>query len=197
MTDFYDDAILDADRSVEEILTLLRTRGSFDRTLIIIYSDHAQGFRTNEPVPLLIRMPGATRRGRAGQAVQGIDLVPTILDVLGLQRRRWMAGQSLLREVPPCRPVFGAIAGPRMTVRQKDYTVPVEPFFSLGTVSLVRGHHWYTLDVDRSPPILAGGQIGLLPGASTTCAPLTAVEARSLIVNHLRAAGYVLPASYR
>jgi arylsulfatase A-like enzyme len=196
MPNFYDDAILDADRSVNEVVTRLRQRGTFERTLIIIYSDHAQGFRTDRPLPLLVRVPGALR-GRKGQTVQSIDIAPTILDVLGLRAPPWMTGQSLLRGVPPCRAVFGTMATARHRNEQRgDYTIPEPPFFSLGVVSLVQGRRWYFLQLDEAAPRISGGVIPVLPGAVADCAPVTAEQAQRLLVNHLRAARYEVPEPY-
>jgi arylsulfatase A-like enzyme len=197
MTDFYDDAILDADRSVDEIVTRLREHGTFERTLIIIYSDHTQGFRTDRPLPLLIRVPGALRRGRKGQTVQSIDIAPTILDVLGLRAPPWMMGQSLLRGVPPCRAVFGAMAAARHRDEHRgDYTLPEPPFFSLGAVSLVQGRRWFVLQLDQPAPVLSGGLIPVLPGAVADCAPVTAEEAKTLLGSQLRAGRYDVGETY-
>lgn len=196
MPNFYDDAILDADRSVNEVVTRLRQRGTFERTLIIIYSDHTQGFRTDGPLPLLVRVPGALR-GRKGQTVQSIDIAPTILDVLGLRPPPWMTGQSLLRGVPPCRAVFGTMATARQrNVQRGDFTIPEPPFFSLGVVSLVQGRRWYFLQLDEAAPRISGGVIPVLPGAVADCAPVTAEQAQRLLVNHLRAARYEVPEPY-
>jgi hypothetical protein len=195
MTDFYDDAIRDADRSIGEIVTLLRKRGRLDRTLVVIYSDHTQGFRTDRPLPLLIRLPDGKRRGRVGETVQTIDIAPTILDALGLQSAPWMTGQTLLRHIPACRTIFGAIAGSRIRFRGRDYTLPAPPFFSLGAVSVVRGSQWFFLNLQ--PPVLSGGEVALLPGAVANCTPLTTDEGRALLLNHLRTAGYELPDTFR
>jgi len=193
MPDYYDDAILDADRSIAEILGLLRTRGTLERTLVVIYSDHTQGFQTDRPVPLLVRLPGGTRHGRIGQTVQMIDIAPTILDALGLRPAPWMTGQSLLREIRPCRPVFGGMAAPRIQFQGRDYTTPGAPFFSLGSVSIVRGSQWFFLNLQ--PATLTGGELPLLPGAVAECASLTPHQAYALLLQHLRTAGYKLPAT--
>jgi hypothetical protein len=194
MRDFYDDAILDADRAIGEIIAQLRKRGTLDRTVIVIYSDHTQGFRTDRPVPLMIRLPGGTRRGRVGQTVQTIDIAPTILDALRLRPAPWMSGQSLLRNIPPCRIVYGAMAGARIQFQGRDYTTPGPPFFSLGVLSLVQGRQWFFLNL-QAPVALSGGQVPVLPGAVDSCSALSEDEARSLLLGHLRASGYQLPSS--
>src|SRR6187200_426874 len=182
MADFYDDAILEADESVGSIVELLRRRGVRDRTLTAAYSDHAQGSRTERPVPLIVRMPSGLRHGRIGQTVQIIDIAPTVLDALGLRLPSWMTGQSLLRAIPPCRRVFGAVATSRVQRIRGDYTIPAAPFFSLGAVSLIAGKGWFRLELDQKSPQMSGGAIPLLPGALAACEPLTSSEARAAIV---------------
>jgi arylsulfatase A-like enzyme len=192
MTDFYDDAIVEADESVGEIVQLLRVQGTFDRTLIIVYSDHPQNRRTIQTVPLLVRVPGLARHGRIGQTVQTVDIAPTVLDALGIAPPGWMTGQSLLVPVRPCRPVFGAIAAGRVQLwgHGDYYTVPTPPYFSLGAVSLVLGTQWFVLSLDSSTRALSGGAIAASEGALTTCDLLTPSEARDAIIDHLRTRGY-------
>ena len=194
MADFYDDAILEADTSIGELLALLRRRELMDRTLIVIYSDHAQASRTDRPVPLLVRMPDGSRHERVGQTVQSIDIAPTIVDALGLRPPDWMVGQSLLRVIPPCRRVFGALAAARVRALRADYTIPVPPFFSLGAISLVQGQQWFELGLNPSTPIISGA-IPPLPDALGSCEPLVPASARAAIVEHLNARGYQVPRS--
>lgn len=193
MTDFYDDAILDADRSIAAILSLLRQRAVFDDTLIVVYSDHAQGSRTDRAVPLLVRLPGGARRERVGQTVQSVDIAPTIVEALGLRVPGWMAGQSLLGHIPPCRRVFTAIAATtRLRFKGSDYALPVPPFFSLGALSLLQGSRSFVMSLEGRVPSLSGSVIPLLPGAIAACEPLTARAAREAIVDHLRVRGYAV-----
>jgi hypothetical protein len=192
MTDFYDDAILDADRSVGEIVQRLRMHGIFDRTLIIVYSDHPQSRRTTQAVPLLVRVPRTSRHGRIEQTVQSVDIAPTVLDALGIAPPEWMTGQSLLLPVRPCRRVFGAMAAGRVQLwgRGDYYTVPAPPYFSLGAVSLVLGKQWFVLSLDSSRPELSGGAISVSEGGLATCDLITPSEARDAIIDHLRTRGY-------
>jgi arylsulfatase A-like enzyme len=46
------------------------------------------GYRTRQqPVPLIIRLAQGSRQGRVDETVQTIDIAPTIVDALGLNRR--------------------------------------------------------------------------------------------------------------
>jgi arylsulfatase A-like enzyme len=196
MRAFYDDAILDADEYLREIVDLVKQRGVFDNTLLIVYSDHGAGFRTNVPVPLVIRLPGGARSGRLGVTAQMIDIAPTVLDVLGISAPRWMEGTSLVGDVPPCRPVFGAISTtPDVTHGVGMATNPVPPFYSLGVATLVRGNRWRYLKVDRNPPKAQGGRMPLLLGAEP-CEPFEPDEADRMLIEHLRSKRYRVPASF-
>jgi arylsulfatase A-like enzyme len=82
----------------------LRNRGLYDRALIILTSDHGEEFGEHNPqciyqnhghsvyeemirVPLIIKLPYQRYAGtRVSSAVRMIDLMPTILDVLGVGR---------------------------------------------------------------------------------------------------------------
>ncbi|MPZ21546.1 MAG: sulfatase-like hydrolase/transferase [Luteitalea sp.] len=196
MRDFYDDAILDADEYLREIVDLVKQRDAFDNMLLVVYSDHGAGFQTNIPLPLVIRLPGGVRSGRVGVTAQMIDIAPTVLDVLGIGAPRWMEGTSLVRDVPPCRPVFGAISTtPTVQHGAGIATDPVPPFYSLGVVTLVRGNRWRYLKVDRNPPKALGGRVPLLPGAEG-CKALEPEEATQMLIEHLRSKRYDVPASF-
>ena len=65
-------------------------------TLIVIFSDHPQKWKTYVRVPLLMRFPDASRTGVINQNVQLLDLAPTIIDWLGGAPPEWMQGLSLL-----------------------------------------------------------------------------------------------------
>ena len=112
----YDAAILDIDEILGSLLERLRGSGVLDRTLLVLTSDHGEslgehgylqhGPRVDEPVlhvPLLVRFPatsGHVQRGsRIAQLVRTVDILPTILDVLGLQAPGPLDGQSLLPAV--------------------------------------------------------------------------------------------------
>ena len=97
LVNLYDDEILYFDTMLRALIDRLRGSGVLDRSLLIVTSDHGEEFlehghvkhcrgvwNTLTHVPLLIRYPGSSGGSRITSAVQAIDLVPTILDVLGL-----------------------------------------------------------------------------------------------------------------
>lgn len=106
----YDGEIAYADELVGRLVAFLKTRGLYDRSLIIVLSDHGEGlgdhgelehgvFLYNETtrVPLVVRMPGGRGGGRrVASVVQHIDLVPTLLDLLGVSVPQDLRGRSLV-----------------------------------------------------------------------------------------------------
>ncbi len=97
----YAGGILSMDRWLGRLVDELRSRGLYDRTMIVFTSDHGEEFADHDPtrfhdyhghsafeeivrVPLIIKLPGQRHAGSRVEGVASmIDLMPTILDVLG------------------------------------------------------------------------------------------------------------------
>jgi choline-sulfatase len=107
---FYDESIRDSDNHLGAILGELEHLGLADRTLVIFSSDHGEEFFEHEGcahgltlyeevihVPLIMKHPLLIPAGlvSTGQ-VRVIDIAPTILDALELERPRQFKGVSLL-----------------------------------------------------------------------------------------------------
>jgi arylsulfatase A-like enzyme len=97
LVDLYDDEILYFDGQFERLVMSLREDGLLDRSLIVFTSDHGEEFLehghlghcrgvwdTLTRVPLFMRIPGRDAGGRVDTAVQLIDILPTLLDELGI-----------------------------------------------------------------------------------------------------------------
>ena len=94
----YDGEIARADEIVGTFVESLKRSGMYDKSLIILLSDHGEGlgdhgeeehgtflYREAIQVPLIVKFPKATFRGRSVAApVQLIDVVPTIFERLGV-----------------------------------------------------------------------------------------------------------------
>jgi len=106
----YDGCINYVDDMVARLVDRLRELGVYDRTMIIITSDHGEEFMDhgllghgNAPyevmvhVPLLIKFPESAYAGRrVGGLATTIDLMPTVLDVLEITPNDEVEGFSLL-----------------------------------------------------------------------------------------------------
>lgn len=114
----YDGAIAYMDACIQRILTRIDELGLSENTLVIINSDHGETLMDHEcyfdhhglydctlHVPLIMRLPGVLP---AGVRVPGYnlhqDLVPTILELAGIDTGRQFDGQSLLPLIRGERP---------------------------------------------------------------------------------------------
>src|SRR6185436_19048529 len=103
------------DDRVGELLEALRARGLLENTLVVVTSDHGEEFREHGGfghgqslhgellhVPLLMRLPGRLAAGtRLARGVSGLDVMPTILDIAGIEPHPDLQGRSLLPETQP------------------------------------------------------------------------------------------------
>ena len=97
------------DHALARLFAILDTLGLRDRTIVVVTSDHGEafgehgvrrhGFSLYEEelhVPLIWRAPGLIASGRRVQQLVGlVDVVPTLLDLLGIERTTWTSGLSL------------------------------------------------------------------------------------------------------
>jgi len=103
------------DKWVGEFVNFLKDKGLLDDTLLIWTSDHGEPLGRREHghgiirkarpwpyeelshIPLLVRHPEGIGAGRRIEAfVETVDIMPTILDFLGVEGPKWMHGKSLL-----------------------------------------------------------------------------------------------------
>lgn len=99
-----------ADAAIGVFVEELRARDLYDESLIVVYGDHdspnvetfsANGisYNPNSPeatrVPLIIKAPGQTMGTRTDTTATMLDIVPTILDLLGIKSSSPMFGESL------------------------------------------------------------------------------------------------------
>ena len=142
MTDFYDDAILQFDSNVNGILQGLADRNLLQETIVVIASDHGVKHATSKRVPLMFVVPDDDRRRRVSSNTQNLDIAPTLLDYLGIDRPGWMMGQSLVGKDPnPGRTLFTADRIHGIGVVARRQIIPshiVPPYFSLGSLSVIR-----------------------------------------------------------
>ncbi len=129
--DPYDGEVAAADAIVGRLLTELEALDAFDRALIILLADHGEGlgdhgedehgvflYRSTLQVPLIIKLPGGDRAGEeVDEPVQLIDVVPTVVDALGLEPDDRLTGRSLLDPAGSPgdrRPIFAETMFPRL-----------------------------------------------------------------------------------
>lgn len=106
----YDAAIRITDQALGSLLGTIDALGIADRTLLVVTSDHGEGFRPDLGrswhgrrlhddllhVPLILRFPGVLPAGERITELAGqLDLAPTILELLGVPPMPDMLGESM------------------------------------------------------------------------------------------------------
>ncbi len=109
-------------------LERLRQEGLYDRSIVILLSDHGEGlmehgerhhgvllYRWALHVPLLLKLPGGARAGTVVRTpVQLVDVVPTLTRLLKLPPGEGLPGRSLLDEGGPSRRIYAETWYPRI-----------------------------------------------------------------------------------
>jgi arylsulfatase A-like enzyme len=114
----YDGGIAFVDAEIGRIVARLRELGLFEDSMIIVTSDHGEAFgehgliehgvsvyQDQVHVPLLVKFPRSSQREVARDWVSGVDVLPTVLEVIGARPEADLQGRSLLR-LPATRPLL-------------------------------------------------------------------------------------------
>ena len=103
----YDDGIASVDRQLGRLFDYLRVSGLERDTIVVLTSDHGEMlgeggsfghnylFDENLQVPLIVAYPGAVPGARVPSQVRSIDILPTILDLAGVDPLTGIDGTSL------------------------------------------------------------------------------------------------------
>ena len=107
--DAYHGEVAAADAALEPLLRPILEQGRSGRTLVILTSDHGESlgehgeathgvfaYEATLRVPLVVYAPALFRPRVVSELVRHVDLVPTVLDVLGMERPADLSGRSLL-----------------------------------------------------------------------------------------------------
>jgi arylsulfatase A-like enzyme/tetratricopeptide (TPR) repeat protein len=133
----YDGEIATADAIVGRFLGALKSRGLYDRSIILLLSDHGEGlgdhgedehgifvYREAIRVPLFVKLPGQARAGqRVRTAVGLVDVVPTVASLLGEEAPKPLAGIALVRgggRPIPDRRIYSETLYPRLHLGWSD-----------------------------------------------------------------------------
>jgi arylsulfatase A-like enzyme len=142
----YDGEIAVTDKAIRDLLEGLRTRRLSDRTLIILLADHGEeffehaGFEHGHSlhgevvrVPLIFAWPGTIGGGRRlAQQVRLLDVMPTVLDLVGIPLPEHLEGASLAPLL-----TGGGVPGP-----SREALLPPDAAYS---ESLIRGRQQMSL----------------------------------------------------
>lgn len=102
----YYGSVYRCDQSIGAVLEALKESGLENNTLVIFLSDHgaafpfskAQCYLNSSKTPLIVKWPGTIKPGSVDSThfVTGIDLMPTIMEMVGLPMIPKLDGQSFL-----------------------------------------------------------------------------------------------------
>ncbi|MGA7633993.1 MAG: sulfatase-like hydrolase/transferase [Terriglobales bacterium] len=144
----YDGEIAYSDAALGKLLNQLRVQGLFENSVIAMMSDHGEslgdhgeefhGFFLYDAtihVPLLLKMPGDRFAGkRIDNHVGLVDVLPTILQTVGIEVSQEMQGESLLGMMEPKPP-------PAASGETAPASSPDRPLYS-ETEYAVRAYGW-------------------------------------------------------
>lgn len=152
----YDEWIAQADDAFGQFMTKLRSSGQYDKTAVIVSSDHGESFqggyaghggpRQLRPivhVPLVVHLPGQTQGQEITTIADQTSLAPTILEIAEIAKPAWMDGHSL----------GGVMRGEGSPQSPRAFTQYFEPNSAFkpitrGTVGVLDGHHQYVFNLE-------------------------------------------------
>ncbi|HKO00549.1 MAG TPA: sulfatase-like hydrolase/transferase [Thermoanaerobaculia bacterium] len=129
----YDGEIVKSDALVGRFVQFLKSRGIYDRAIIVFTSDHGEGlgdhgeqqhsillYREAIQVPLIVKLPGSDRHGeRIASTAALVDIAPTLASLTGVELRASAAAASLLA-LPKSREVYGETIYPYLQLGWSD-----------------------------------------------------------------------------
>lgn len=159
----YDAAIAFTDQQIGRFLAAVRKKSPAEKTIIVLMADHGESlgehgefnhgiflYDSTLRIPWIMTGPGIPKGLRVSQQVREIDLLPTILNLTGVQIPRTVQGTSLV-------PTF---SGKQVPTRY-SYEETLYPKLNLGWSELRGIHtaHWMYVraprpelyDLDRDP----------------------------------------------
>ena len=119
ISSLYDGCINYADKKIAEVVNVLKEKGVYDKTLLIITSDHGEEFAEHgmflhdqgayeeyASLPLVIKFPKGRFGGeRINHWASVVDLMPTVLEIVGLPTSDQAQGHSLMPTIISDLPV--------------------------------------------------------------------------------------------
>jgi arylsulfatase A-like enzyme len=161
----YDGAIAYLDSRVGLLVDRLRAIGAWDDAVVIVTSDHGEAFGERGLidhgvsvygdqvfVPLLVKAPGV-RPGDDDRAASSVDLLPTVLDAVGMPFPDGVRGRSLLADPVAGRAVIAEHYPSELFVENGAPSAQVQRALTDGKRKLVRtaGGSTELFDLDEDP----------------------------------------------
>ena len=191
MTEFYDDAILNFDNKVKELVGFLKHNNIYENTILVLTTDHGTARALNQRLPLIIRFPGTKHKGHITYSTQRADIPPTILDFLGAETPKWMDGNSLISgDHDRKRLIFSVKAAQNQKDKSGQFQIVnyAPPFYALGKLAIIQCQQMIQLNL-----LTQELQQSLIKKHSNPCSLdelITIDEAYELMVSYLDKEGY-------
>jgi arylsulfatase A-like enzyme len=109
----YDGGIAYLDAQIGAVIQHLKTRGLYENTIVVVASDHGEAFGERDllthgmsvyqdqiHVPLMIKHPNQREGSIISNPVSQVDLMPTVLDAVGVKTPAGLHGLSLTNLKP-------------------------------------------------------------------------------------------------
>lgn len=198
VADRYDNSVRYADRGVGALVEGLRERGLLDDTLVVVTADHGETLMERDPVwfthdpflyeetlrvPLVVRFPGGRFAGRreAEALARGVDVLPTMLAVAGIDAPPALQGRSLVGVLDGTDRAPVTLLAQTQTKSAKESSRKVDPAGN-GPAwlefrqAVTDGRHKVILDYDTGD--VAGFDLELDPGEREDRSALEPVDPR-------------------
>ena len=117
----YDGGIAFADEQVGRLVRFLKEKGIYQNSIIVLAGDHGEGlgehgekthgffiYNSTMHVPLIIRVPDAAHGKTVSDLASLVDLMPTVLDAVGVEIPAQVQGKSLLASLRAAEPETAA-----------------------------------------------------------------------------------------
>ena len=173
MHGLYHGEVAHADHEFGRFLDMLEYLGLYDDSLIILVSDHGEEFREHGGfehgrtlyeelvrVPLIVKYPRSLRAGETvRERVNLVDIMPTVLDVVGVDRSGLRQdGRSLLGVMPEDRVVWSEVR----PLKSKHYSAVDYRAIAVGGIKCIENlagndrfgkdePRWQVFDLERDP----------------------------------------------
>ena len=138
----YDAEIAYSDRVIGDLIDDLKARDLYDKSVIVLLSDHGESlgehgefdhgvflYQSTQRIPLLVKLPQGERAGTTVTRTVGlVDVLPTILELVGLPAAESAVGVSLLADaVDPERTVYAEALYARAHLGWSELTSLIGP----------------------------------------------------------------------
>ncbi len=110
------------DAVVGRLVSWLRDNGQLERTIVVVTADHGESlgdhgeaahayfiYGATTHVPFIVRTPWGLK-GRNASRVSGVDLMPTVLELVGLPPEQGLDGRSVARALLDPQAALGHVA---------------------------------------------------------------------------------------